>query len=91
MKNTKVIVAHLVVIVLIISSVALYYYFAQQSAERKGREKLQTAIDEVRVEHPSLDNPCLGSSVGGADNYVRLNDRTIEELKAQIIKTPGDC
>lgn len=60
-------------------------------SEQAGKEKLRTAVFQLKVEDPKMDNPCLGVSVTRQHTYSELNEKSVSEIKELAKKDPGSC
>lgn len=59
--------------------------------EQAGKEKLRTAMFQLKVEEPKMDNPCLGVSVTRQHTYYELNQKSVSEIKELAKKDSGSC
>lgn len=89
--NKKNVFATALLIVVLLAGFFGYNYFASRQNKHKGQEKFSKALSELRTENPSVDNPCLGTSVLRSHSYAELSSKTIEEIKDLAKKDPGSC
>lgn len=78
---------------LILVAVLLFSFITikNSQANKRGEEKFQQAISEIKSENPELDNPCLGTHVLRWNSFSELDKKSIEEIKIIAKQAPGDC
>jgi len=90
-KKKKLVFIGLVTLFLIIAGSFAYKLLSDRRAEQTGKDKFDKAISELLITNPEINNPCLGYSVARSGTYAHLKDKSIEEIKASILRDPGSC
>jgi hypothetical protein len=85
--SKKSILISMLVVLAVVAAGAVYGALSEQA----GKEKLRTAVFQLKVEDPKLDNPCLGASVTRQHTYAELNQKSVSEIKELAKKDPGSC
>jgi hypothetical protein len=69
---------------------AFYIAINTNSRQAEGKEKFNTAINELRADS-RYDNPCLGNYVTRKYSYAELSQKSIEEIKQIAVLEPSQC